>query len=122
MYRIFLSALLCFSFSVFAGKPQVEAVVAECNQQQICKFEVTIRHADEGWTHFANGFEIYSVQGELLAREVFAGPHVREQPFTRTLRKVSIPPSVDTVIVKAHGSVHGESDRRYVMKLRFNVD
>jgi len=97
-------------------------VVAQCNQQRICKFEVTIRHVDEGWAHFTNGFEIFSLQGELLAHEAFAGPHLREQTFTRTLRKVSIPRAVDTVIIKAHDSKHGESDRKYVMKLKFIPD
>jgi len=133
IYRIFFSSvffprairlfcLLCFSASVSAGKPLVEAVVAECNQQRICKFEVTIRHADEGWAHFVNGFEIFSLQGERLAHEAFAGPHMREQSFTRTLRKVSIPPAVDTVIIRAHDIKHGESDRKYVMKLKFIPD
>lgn len=116
-----LFVIICFSSSTYAGKPIVEKVTAECNQQRICKFNVTLSHADEGWTHFANGWEILSPTGELLGRRALAHPHVNEQPFTRTIRNISIPESIDTVSIKAHDSVHGVSDRKYLIKLNFKT-
>lgn len=111
--------MLCFSSALYAGQAQVEQVVADCNEERICNFDVTIRHADEGWTHFANGWEILTPQGALLGRRVLEHPHVKEQPFTRSLRKIKIPAGIDTVVIKAHDSVHGESDRKYLLKLKF---
>jgi len=105
---------------LIAGQAVIENVKAECNHKRLCKFDVTISHADEGWTHFANGWKIFSVEGELLGHRALVHPHVKEQPFTRSIRNIRIPPSVDTVILKANDSVHGESDRKYVLKLHFS--
>jgi hypothetical protein len=102
-----------------AGEAIIEKVKADCNVKRICKFSVTIRHADEGWEHFANGWQIFTPEGEQLAHRGLAHPHVNEQPFTRSINNIKIPPSIDTVIVKANDSVHGESKRKYVLKLIF---
>ncbi len=110
---------LLFLSTALAGQAQIENVTAECDYKRICKFSVTIRHADEGWSHFANGWKIFSPAGELLAHRALAHPHVNEQPFTRSIRNIKIPSGIDTVVVRANDSVHGESQRKYVMKLIF---
>ncbi len=116
---IILISISTISLSSFAGQAIIEKVEASCNYKRICKFNVTIRHADEGWSHFANGWQIFTPAGELLGHRALAHPHVNEQPFTRSISRVKIPASVDTVILKAHDSVHGESERKYVLKLKF---
>lgn len=70
-------------------------------------FSVTVRHADEGWDHYADGYEIVAPDGIVLGERVLAHPHVEEQPFTRSLSSVEIPASIDTVTVRARDSVHG---------------
>ncbi|MCW9013353.1 MAG: hypothetical protein OQL06_06180 [Gammaproteobacteria bacterium] len=115
----FISCLSCFLSVVLAGKPVVENVKAECDPDRVCKFDVTLRHADAGWSHYANGWEILTPSGEIVGRRVLAHPHVNEQPFTRSLRDVSIPASVDRVIIRAHDSTHGYSERKYVIRLNF---
>ena len=110
---------LFFSSSLFAGRALIEKVTAECNHKRICKFNVTISHADEGWEHYANGWQIFTPAGELLGHRVLGHPHVNEQPFTRSIRNIKIPANVDTVVLKAQDSVHGESERKYVIKLSF---
>ena len=47
---------------------------------------VTLRHADTGWDHYADGWEVVAEDGTPLGRRVLAHPHVDEQPFTRSLR------------------------------------
>ncbi len=116
---LLLTSLLLFHTSLFAGQANIEKVEAECNYKRICKFSVTIRHADEGWSHFANGWTVSSPAGELLAHRALAHPHVNEQPFTRSIQGIKIPPNVDTVFIRANDSVHGEGQRKYVMKLSF---
>jgi len=108
------------SAPLLAGQAVIEKVKAECNHKRLCKFDVTISHADEGWTHFANGWQIFTTKGELLGHRALAHPHVKEQPFTRSMRNIKIPPSIDTVIFIANDSVHGESERKYVLKLQFS--
>jgi len=117
-----VSAALLLQSTSYAGQALIETVEAECNYQRLCKFSVTIRHADEGWTHFANGWKIFTPSGELLAHRALAHPHVNEQPFTRSIRNIKIPSSIDTVVLRANDSVHGESNRKYVMKLTFTPE
>jgi len=108
-----------FTPNLFAGQAVIENVKAECDYRRICKFSVTVSHADEGWSHYANGWQIFTPTGEQLGVRVLAHPHVKEQPFTRSIRNIKIPPSIDSVYLKAQDSVHGESDRKYVIKLKF---
>ena len=71
-------------------------------------FEVTVRHTDEGWDHYADRWEVLGPDGEVLAVRVLAHPHENEQPFTRRLSGIKIGPSVDRVRIRAHDSMHGE--------------
>jgi hypothetical protein len=70
-------------------------------------FEVTVRHADTGWKHYANRWEVVAPDGTVLATRVLLHPHVREQPFTRRLGGVAIPAGIDRVMVRAHDKEHG---------------
>jgi hypothetical protein len=90
-----------------AGKADVVAGRARCSSDSRCAFRVTVRHADEGWEHYADRWEVLSPDGELLATRVLRHPHVDEQPFTRALGPVAIPPELDRVRILAGDSVHG---------------
>ncbi len=117
---VFFTTGALLSTQLLAGQAIIENVEAECSAKRVCKFSVTVSHADEGWEHYANGWQIFTPQGERLGVRILAHPHVNEQPFTRSIRNIKIPPSVDRVIFKAQDSVHGESDRKYVLKLKFD--
>lgn len=70
-------------------------------------FSVTVRHADEGWDHYADRWEVLTLEGKVLATRVLAHPHVGEQPFTRGLSGVEVPEGMKEVVVRARDSVHG---------------
>ncbi len=70
-------------------------------------FFVSVRHDDTGGEHYADGFEILSVSGEIIRKRVLAHPHVDEQPVTRDARSVSLPDEATEVDVRAHDNVHG---------------
>ncbi len=91
-----------------AGEAQVEAVRARPDGDGTWRFDVTVRHADEGWDHYADAFTVATVDGQLLGTRTLLHPHVEEQPFTRSLGQVAVPAGVETVVVRAHDSVHGE--------------
>jgi len=71
------------------------------------RFAVTVAHADEGWDHYADRFEILTPAGEILGVRTLHHPHVDEQPFTRSLSGVIVPDDLDRVVVRARDSVHG---------------
>lgn len=91
-----------------AGEAQVVAARADCEPERICHFTVTVRHADNGWEHYADRWEVLDESGRILAVRVLRHPHVDEQPFTRSLIGVVLPAEVERVRIRAHDSVHGD--------------
>jgi hypothetical protein len=95
------------------GKADVVAAKVQCRPApggraaSVCKFSVSVRHADAGWDHYANRYQIVKPDGKVLATRLLRHPHVEEQPFTRGLGNVRIPHEVATVDVRAGDLVHG---------------
>ncbi len=101
-----------------AGPADVIRVSFERNGDSLA-FAVTIRHADEGWDHYADRFEIVALDGTVLAIRELTHPHVEEQPFTRSIGGVRIPPGIGgEVVVRAHDSVHGFTGQEFVVKTK----
>lgn len=88
-----------------AGEADVLDAEVSCNGH--CRFSVTVEHADEGWDHYANKWEIVDADGEVIGVRELAHPHVSEQPFTRSLGGVELPAGIQSVTIRAHDSVHG---------------
>jgi len=107
--RLWLSLLLlplCLMSPTMAGEADVLEVDVSCDAERICRFDVTVRHDDEGWDHYANRWEVLSPDGEIIATRILAHPHENEQPFTRSLGGIKIPANIDQVILRAHDSIH----------------
>ena len=100
-------AFLFWSVPVAAG--EVEVVKAELFPlgDGIYRASVTLRHADEGWDHYADRWEVLDSEGNLIAVRELAHPHENEQPFTRSLGGISIPSDVSEVVVRGRDSRHG---------------
>ena len=75
------------------------------------RFTVTVQHADEGWDHYADRWEVLAPDGQILGVRTLLHPHVEEQPFTRSLLGVVIPDDVDQVTIRAHDSIDGYGGR-----------
>lgn len=71
-------------------------------------FDVTVKHADTGWEHYANKWEVVAPDGKVLGTRVLHHPHVNEQPFTRSLSGVKIPAHARSVTIRAFDSKHGD--------------
>jgi hypothetical protein len=115
-----LGALTLFAtwiLPAIAGEADVVEVDVFCDSDSICRFDVTVRHNDESWEHFANRWEILSPDGEVLATRELAHPHVNEQPFTRSLGNVRIPPGLSKVMVRAHDLVHEYGGQELTVEL-----
>ena len=107
---IALCVLLASAGMASAGEAQVEAVEVRQAGDGTWRFDVTVRHADEGWDHYANAFTVESLEGTVLGTRELLHPHVNEQPFTRSLGNVAIPAGTTSVLVRAVDSVHGEGE------------
>lgn len=112
MKQIIIRSLLVVAasmvtFTASADSPQVVKVKVDCPYEQHCNFSVTLRHADTGWDHYADRWEVLTPDGKQLATRTLWHPHVEEQPFTRSLSKVPVPADLKRVVVRAHDSVHG---------------
>lgn len=105
--RVLIPIALSVMSAAMAGEADVVEVEVGCDAESGCDFNVTVRHADEGWEHYADRWEVLTLDGEVLATRELAHPHENEQPFTRSLRGVRVPEGVDRVLVRAKDSVHG---------------
>ncbi len=100
-------ALLSLPGAARAGEADVLKATARPSGGGTWTVSATIRHADAGWDHYADGFEVLAPDGTSLGVRVLYHPHVNEQPFTRSLTGVVIPEDVDRIVVRAKDSVHG---------------
>lgn len=100
-----------------AGEADVEAVEALRQSDGTWRFNVTLRHADEGWSHYADRWEVVANDGRVLGTRVLLHPHEEEQPFTRSLGGVVIPDTEKQVTLRAHDSVHGLGGREVKVEL-----
>ncbi len=101
----------------FADQAMVERATARQSGPN-WSFDVTIRHPDSGWDHYADGWSVNAPDGTELGFRKLAHPHETEQPFTRSLSGVAVPEGVDEVVIRARDSVHGWSDETYIIKLK----
>lgn len=112
--------ILC---AVLAGTPAWagEAVVVDAHAQPhpdgTFRFDVSVRHADSGWDHYADKWDVTEPDGTVFATRVLLHPHVDEQPFTRSLDNVAIPAGIRAVVVRVHDTVHGMSGKYFTVTL-----
>ncbi len=111
---LMISALL--ATPAFADAPRVTDVKVE-KVGMLWNIHVTVEHADTGWDHYVDGWEVQDANGNVLAYRKLMHPHVNEQPFTRSISGVVIPDGTREIFVKAHCSVDGWSSELVRVKL-----
>ena len=114
---IFFVCLLLMTTAVYAGEADVVKVDVTHTGDDTYKFDVTVRHADEGWKHYADQWDVMTPDGTVLGTRILVHPHVDEQPFTRSLAGVKIPENIDEVTVRAHDLVHGYGGKTVTVAL-----
>jgi len=96
----------------------VEIVNVEAVQSgSTWRFDVTLRHTDSGWEHYADGWEVLASDGTSLGMRVLAHPHVNEQPFTRSLGGIVIPEGTTSVTIRARDNVDAWTAETYTVAL-----
>jgi hypothetical protein len=115
--NLVLAAVVSMTVAASAGEADVEAVKATRAADGTWRFDVTVRHADTGWDHYANRWDVVAPDGTILGTRRLLHPHENEQPFTRSLSGVSIPDGVTSVTIRANDSVHGEGGREFTVEV-----
>lgn len=111
-------AVLALAVAMPAVAGEADVVDARATKRgDTWSFAVTVAHADTGWDHYADRWDVLASDGTILGTRTLFHPHVDEQPFTRSLDNVTIPPDVTTVIIRAHDKVHGLGGREFTLTL-----
>lgn len=94
----------------------IEVIAIQKSNSSWC-FNVSVRHNDQGWEHYADGWEVLDLKGNRLGYRKLAHPHDNEQPFTRSLCGLGIPKETNEVIVRARCNTHGYGGKQFIVKL-----
>lgn len=100
-----------------AGEVAVVNAKAVKSGKNTYRFDVTLRHDDEGWQHYADNWEVLSLKGNVLGKRILLHPHVNEQPFTRSLGGVFIPEGIKTILIRGHDKVHKNGGKELKLEL-----
>jgi hypothetical protein len=97
---------------------QVLHVRAEAQGNNRWRFDVTVRHRDEGWDHYADAWQVVDPSdGSILGERILAHPHEHEQPFTRSQSNIVVPVELTSVRVRAKCNIHGFGGREVTVDL-----
>jgi len=100
-----------------AGEADVVKVTVNKTGADTYSFDVSVKHGDTGWKHYADKWDIVAPGGKVLGTRVLLHPHEAEQPFTRSKRGVRIPAGITEVTLHAHDKVHGYGGREMKVTL-----
>jgi len=80
-------------------------------------FDVTISSPYDGPDRYADAWRILAPDGRILGVRELSHHHAGEQPFTRSLGGVEIPPSVTFVTIEARDLVNGWGGETFELAL-----
>ncbi len=104
---VLLSATIAPLSNAKAGEVTVVDVSIRSEGQHRYYLSTTLKHADAGWEHYADRWDVLDEVGKIVGQRILHHPHVNEQPFTRSL-SLNIPAHVKKITVRGHDLVHGD--------------
>lgn len=110
--------LLLLPSIILAGEADVVDAKAIKQSNGSYQFHVTLAHADEGWDHYANKWDIVGEDGTVYGTRTLYHPHINEQPFTRSLSNIKLPDNIKQVTVQAHDLTHQYGGKVFTLKLQ----
>ena len=118
LFSFFIPFLLILTINAWAGEADVVGVEVIKDGNDLYRFNVSVSHADTGWKHYADKWEVLGPDGSVLGTRTLLHPHVDEQPFTRSMSGIKIPAGLTEISVRAHDSVHEYGGAVISKKLR----
>ena len=114
---VFASTFDIDTYSTSLKFAQVTQVLASQKSSGSWGFSTSVRHNDEGWEHYADGWEVIDLKGNQLGYRKLGHPHNNEQPFTRSQCNIKIPSRISKVIVRAKCNKHGFGGKPFIVDL-----
>lgn len=108
--------------TLFAGEVTIVAASFHQSGDNNWSVNVTLQHGDTGWEHYADMWRVVDAEGNEFGHRILYHPHVSEQPFTRSLDRVTIPTGIQKVYIEAHDTLHGWSEIRMAINLNHVVN
>lgn len=87
--------------------PDVLAVKIRPRGGEAFDFDVTVSSPYDSPRRYADAFRVTDKEGRVFGERKLLHDHAGEQPFTRDLYGVKIPPGVRSVVVQARDQKHG---------------
>lgn len=112
-----ISLILAVFSMAYAGDVKILAADWNSSNANHWSVNVTLKHGDTGWNHYADNWRVVDSEDNILGDRVLHHPHVDEQPFTRGLGVVEVPEGITTVYIEAHDKVHGWTSKRLKIDL-----
>ena len=117
-FKIYLTIMsLLLTTSVFASDVEIVNVVL-IKHTGTWRADVTLKHADTGWKHYADAWRLVDEKGNEIGKRTLYHPHVNEQPFTRSLSSFQIPGDTKIIFVEAHDLNRGWSPGKVKIDMR----
>lgn len=87
--------------------PDIVAAKARADSAGNFDFDVTVSSPYDTPQRYADAFRVISKAGEVFGERKLLHDHAGEQPFTRDLYGVAIPPAIRVAVVEARDSRFG---------------
>jgi hypothetical protein len=87
--------------------PDVVSVKARAGKSATFNFDVALSSPYDSAQRYADGFRVTGKDGKVYGERKLWHDHSTEQPFTRDLYGVTIPPDIGTVTIQARDQKYG---------------
>ena len=83
------------------------------------RFDVTLIHADDDESGYADWWQVEALDGILIGRKELAHAH-GNAAFTRS-HFITVPAGIDYVVVRGHDQIHGYGGQAIVLELSTGI-
>lgn len=97
--------------------PDVVGAKAQARGDNAFDFDVTVSSPYDSAQRYADGFRVRSASGTVYGERKLVHDHAGEQPFTRDLYGVKIPPAVKRVTIEARDQQSGYGGKTFELRL-----
>jgi hypothetical protein len=112
MLRVyFVIVALVFSPLLLAKEVEITKVELEPTGST-WTVHVTLRHDDQGFEHYANGWRLVDAKKNVIAAQELYHPHDKKKSFTDSKANIKIPSQTKLVFLEAQAKPHGWSKQR----------
>lgn len=97
--------------------PNVLAAKVVARDSDRFDFDVTVSSTYDSPSRYADAFRAMGKDGQVFGERILWHDHAGEQPFTRDLYGVRIPPGVRRVVIQARDLKHGYGGKTFEVAL-----